>query len=97
MTEKKPPKQFSLVPYAKINIRDKDNTMPRIKPPQIARQPAPNLAPPGMVGIRSTPGTVAAKPVIEKPKKTFSLDRNGDLTREFKPLAAKAPDKDRGR
>ena len=36
------------------NIRDKDNAAPRPKPPSIARYPAPNMAPIGAVGIKTT-------------------------------------------
>lgn len=100
MEEKKLKKHFSLA-AARAQIRDKDNAQPRVKPPALARTPQPNLAPSGMVGIRVPLTKVVAKivPVAEPAKapKKFSLDYKGDLTRIFKPLAAKSPDKDRGR
>ena len=36
-------------------LRDKDNAAPPHPKPESARQPAPNLAPPGMAGIRAGP------------------------------------------
>ena len=35
-------------------FRDKDNAAPRVPPPEQATKPAPNLAPPGMMGIRTS-------------------------------------------
>jgi hypothetical protein len=93
MDEKKLSKHFSLA-AARPQIRDKDNAEPRVKPPVMARDPAPNLAPPGMVGIRRTPETVLAKPVTKEPEKSF---RDGDLSRKFTPLAMKGKDDDRSR
>lgn len=96
MTEKPPRKRFSLVPHARIKtqIRDKDNAQPTPKPPRNA-EPAPHLAPMGSVGIRIKPGHVLARQEPEPPKRRFTLDRNGDMTREFK-AASRTSDKDRG-
>jgi hypothetical protein len=100
MDEKKLKKHFSLA-AARPQIRDKDNAQPRVKPPAMARVPQPNLAPPGMVGIRSPMPKLVARSVpkaeAEKAPAKFSLDRRGYLTRTFKPLAAKKPEPGRDR
>jgi hypothetical protein len=44
-----------------------------------------------MSGLKVRPGYVFGKPDVEKPRKNYSLDRNGDLTKEFKPIAARKP------
>ncbi|MEL6646137.1 MAG: hypothetical protein AAFQ05_00305 [Pseudomonadota bacterium] len=36
------------------HLRDKDNAQPRVQPPQGVTKPAPNLAPPGMSGIKTS-------------------------------------------
>lgn len=48
----KPTKRFNF--RAKLDLaplRDKDNAKPKLKP-TFAKKPAPNLAPPGCVGIK---------------------------------------------
>lgn len=65
-------------------LRDKDNTDPKLKP-EFATKPAPNLAPPGMVGIRSStrqeqpePPKPEAKLVIfDKPRRPDNLYIDG--------------------
>ena len=63
-------------------IRDKDNAKPRPTPPSYVSKPAPNLAPPGTLGIKrsSQIGPFAVK----KPKKRFRLGHGDDLVPEFK-------------
>lgn len=50
--EKRPKKPFSLAGSKEPVVRDKDNAAPRIKPPELVRLPHPQLAPPGMSGIK---------------------------------------------
>lgn len=68
-------------------IRDKDNAKPRPTPPSYVTKPAPNLAPPGTLGIKrsSQIGPFAVK----KPKKRFKLGYGDDLVPEFKTVAGK--------
>ncbi|PHR93146.1 MAG: hypothetical protein COA69_04130 [Robiginitomaculum sp.] len=88
--------------FEKKNLRDKDNAAPRIKPPRNVRVAPRGFAPPGMVGIRPSPqlnnnrlkSGQAPKP--PRPPKRFALGKSGDLKKEFKPLVAKSPIKDRG-
>jgi len=95
MTDEKLTKRFNLVAAPPgPNLRTKDNAQPRIKPPRIVWESPRGLAPPGMVGLRVKPGHDLAQPEPPKPpKRKFVLDRHGDLTREFTPLAQR---KDRG-
>ena len=83
MADKKP-----FVPYADVEKvkRElmKDNAQPRIKPPQMATKPQPNLAPPGMVGIRTEKRFALGK-APAPPKPEFSPTQ-GNLRREFKSL-----------
>ena len=82
MTGKKP-----FVPYADIaKVKRelmKDNAQPRVKPPEMARMPQPNLAPPGMVGIKTEKRFTLPK---APPKPEFPPTQ-GSLRREFKSLA----------
>ncbi|MFM9977230.1 MAG: hypothetical protein ACKVOP_04205 [Sphingomonadaceae bacterium] len=77
-------------------IRDKDNAQPRIAPPQAVRTPHPQLAPPGMSGIKTTARLGHA---IEPPKLKRLEFQSGVTTREFKSLVQTPPGKthDRGR
>lgn len=63
-------------------IRDKDNAGHRPNPPSYVTKPAPNLAPPGTLGIKrsSQIGPFAPK----KSKKHFKLGYGDDLVPEFK-------------
>ena len=74
------------VPYADIaKVKRelmKDNAQPRVKPPEMAHTPQPNLAPPGMVGIRTEKRFTLPK---APPKPEFSPTQ-GNLKREFKSL-----------
>lgn len=76
----------------KDQIRDKNNAHPEHKPQLSQSKPRPNLAPGGAVGIRQ--GLPAQE--IKKPKKRFELGKGGDLKREFKSIAPKNHDKDKG-
>lgn len=51
MTELSPKKRFTFHADPDQQIRDKDNAKPALKP-SFAEKPAPNLAPPGCIGIR---------------------------------------------
>lgn len=75
-------------------IRDRDNAMPRVKPPELVRTPPPTLAPPGMVGIRRPllrPGY--GPPPEPLTKQPASPDKAPDLTRSFNDLT---PTKSKG-
>lgn len=61
----------------------KDNAQPRIKPPHIATQPQPNLAPMGMVGTTRFQITNSFTPS----KKPFTPEQ-GNLKREFQSLVS---------
>lgn len=93
MSDNKPRKPFTLAADGKRTLRTKDNAKPRIRPPQQVQKPAPNLAPPGMSGLRLKPGTTLARPQSPTsdpkpaPTKRFGLHTSkGQLTRTFKPL-----------
>jgi hypothetical protein len=104
MQDQRPPKPFKLltstnskaesktnsIPTARV-LPDKDNAQPRIKPPNLAQYPAPNLAPHGMSGIK----TMAARQQAAQhvPKQPFKAGNGGELSKVFKPIAAKSPDK----
>ncbi|MFV1582663.1 MULTISPECIES: hypothetical protein [unclassified Phaeobacter] len=73
-------------------LRDKDNANPELKPKLSESKPRPNLAPGGSMGIRQgLPPREAGTP-----KKRFELGKGGELTREFKSIAPKGHDKDKG-
>lgn len=78
------------------NIRDKDNAQPRIVPPQQVRTPHPQLAPPGMSGIKTT--ARLGHPIAPPKLKRLEF-QSGVTTRDFKSLAQKPPTKthERGR
>lgn len=69
-------------------IRDKDNTAPRPPPPRAVREPAPNLAPGGALGIRR--GLPTQKP--PEPKHSFI---KGDASKTFKSIVPPSKDNDR--
>lgn len=99
MKEREIKKRFRLVatPAKKDEpkIRDKDNAKPRPIPPSYVTKPAPNIAPPGTLGIKrsSQIGPFAPK----KPKKRFTLGHGDDLVPEFKTVADKNRKRDDGR
>ena len=68
MSDNKPRKPFTLAAEGKPTLRTKDNAKPRIRPPQPVNKPAPNLAPPGMSGLRPKPGTTLTQPQAQSPK-----------------------------
>lgn len=89
MSDNKPRKPFTLAAEGKPILRTKDNAKPRIRPPQQVQKPAPNLAPPGMSGLRPMQGLTQPQAQSPKPAppKRFKLHSNkGQLTRTFKPL-----------
>lgn len=93
MSDNKPRKPFTLAAEGKSVLRTKDNAKPRIKPPQPVNKPAPNLAPPGMSGLRPKPGLTLPDPKHPSPQpkpaqqKRFQLHTGkGQLSRTFKPL-----------
>ena len=86
---------FSMKDLKPLNIRDKDNVQMQPKPPMHIQHP--RLAPTGSSGIkldRMPPPQQARQQ--EKPQRP-SLDRElgkpSNVHKEFKPLAAKTPDK----
>jgi hypothetical protein len=90
---KAPRKPFNLeADPDKDQIRDKDNTAPEHKPKLDQSKPRPNLAPLGSIGIREG----LPQREADKPKKRFELGKGGDLKREFKSIAPKDHDKDKG-
>lgn len=81
MANDRPTKPFNLHAEPEA-LRDKDNTSPKLAPKLPDKKPAPNLAPGGTMGIQR------GLPVPEKDQaKRFSFQRNGDLTRQFNPVA----------
>ena len=88
--------------FEKKNLRDKDNAMPRIKPPRNVHIAPRGFAPPGMSGIKPSPSIdksrmpVGQTPKPPQPKKRFALGKSGELKKEFKPLVSKSPDKGHG-
>ena len=92
MTDKRPFKAFNQVARKPVE-RTKDNAAPRIKPPSIVTMPPPDLAPPGMAGVRPKRFALAQAP--QAPKREFSPGDSGNLKRTFKPLA-QATGKDHG-
>lgn len=109
MRDPQPPKKpFSLpntklskeVPSATIEkqqtvANSRDNAMPRMPPPSFARTPAPNLAPPGMSGIKRSAQPTNLPHLI--PKETFKAGAGGELTKAFKSIAEPTPNKDHNR
>ena len=88
MPDKTPKKPFNLHADPKDTpIRDKDNVETRLKPKH--QRSAPNLAPTGNLGIkRDLPNSEPAKT-----RKRFTIKKAGDLSKEFKSIAPKSPDK----
>lgn len=76
----------------KDQLRDKDNAVPEHNPKLSQSTPRPNLAPGGSMGIRQG----LPQRQADKPQKRFELGKGGDLTREFKSIAPKSHDKDKG-
>lgn len=95
MNEREVKKRFALAADAqrKTVIRDKDNASLQPRPPAQAKHPAPNLAPPGMSGIKPA-SRIGRSPAPPKPKR-FQLGKGNDLTGTFKPLARPGKDKSR--
>jgi hypothetical protein len=86
---------FSLAARASPQtIRDKDNAQPRVAPPQQVRVPHPQLAPPGMSGIK-TSRKLALPGDPPKPKRQEF--ESGFASREFKSLVQSPSGKDRSR
>lgn len=91
MPDKTPKKPFNLHADPKDTpIRDKDNVETKLQPKHLPINPAPNLAPTGSLGIKRnlTIGTERTK--------RFKIKKAGDLSKEFKSIAPKSPNKDRG-
>lgn len=74
-------------------VRDKDNANPKLEPKLAKKEPAPNLAPMGSIGIRRGLRT----PQKQQATKRFSLSKPSNMKQEFKFAARNAPDKDRSR
>ena len=76
------------------NIRDKDNAGLEPAAPRWAQHPRPNIAPPGMSGIKRNmpvPQTARTNKAPRWLKHEF-----GDKARKFKPIVPKSRDKDHG-
>ncbi|MFQ6550609.1 hypothetical protein AADZ90_021915 [Aestuariibius sp. 2305UL40-4] len=74
-------------------LRDKDNAAPRVPPPHLASKPAPNLAPPGMLGIkRNLPQREQDKGQYKTLREAFQVKASG----RFTPIVRNDPEKDRG-
>lgn len=86
---------FSLAARASPQtVRDKDNAQPRVAPPQEVRVPHPQLAPPGMSGIKSSRKLGL---VQDAPKAKRQEFESGFAAREFKSLVQSPSGKDRSR
>ena len=85
-----PRKPFNL--GAKPPERDKDNADFRHPPPNYSRKPPPNLAPPGMSGIKRNQPSKNDGHEPEKPR--FALGERGKLKKIFQPIAS--PNKNKG-
>lgn len=83
MADKTPFKPFNRMAKPERVQVVKDNAQPRVKPPQMAHKPQPNLAPPGMSGIRTEKRFAFQKPPAPKPE---FAPTQGNLRREFKSL-----------
>lgn len=92
ISDRRMSKPFAVAAKELSHIRDKDNAAPQPTPPAQAKRPAPNLAPPGMSGIKRSwqIGSPASKP--PKSEKQFELERNGDLRRAFTAQAGSSDD-----
>lgn len=77
----------------RTQIRDKDNANPKLEPKLAKKEPAPNLAPMGSMGIRRGLPT----PQKQQAAKRFSLGKPSTMKQEFKFAARQAPEKDRSR
>lgn len=87
----RPKKPFTLAanPDQELEtIRDKDNAAPELPAPSSARSSRPNLAPPGMSGIKRNLPSPAPQKAEDK------LPNPSDLTKAFMPLARLQKDKD---
>lgn len=89
MPDKTPKKSFNLHANPKdAPIRDKDNVETRLEPKH--QRSAPNLAPTGNLGIKRD------LPTSTQPAKRFTIRKAGDLSKEFKSIVSKSPDKGHG-
>ncbi len=94
MPDKRPTKPFNLhADPDQDKIRDKDNVSPKLQPTHLPIKPAPNLAPAGMAGIkRGLPSNADQS----KRAKRFTINKKGELSKKFKSIAPKSPDRGRG-
>ena len=94
MPDHRPTKPFNLnADPDRMKVRDKDNAKPQLQPKHLPINPAPNLAPTGSLGIKRN------LPSSNEPAKTtkrFTIKKAGDLSKEFKSVAPKSPDKGHG-
>ena len=73
------------------HLREKDNAAPRVPPPQQAMKPAPNLAPPGMAGVkRDLPSQTPERSPFKSLREAFQ----SQAAPRFKPIPPREPDKD---
>ena len=88
MPDKTPKNLFNLhADPDKMKVRDKDNAKPKLQPKHLPINPAPNLAPTGSLGIKRD------LPTSTQPAKHFTVKKAGDLSKEFKSIAVRSPDK----
>ncbi|MCE8001004.1 MAG: hypothetical protein HEP70_19340 [Rhodobiaceae bacterium] len=59
-------------------VRDQNNAQMRPAPPRLANKPAPNLAPPGMAGIKRKSPTPTVAPSFSKAPAGLSVDYSKD-------------------
>ena len=86
--------QFTLADLPKSPIRDKDNAMPRIPPPKTVQIPHPQLAPPGMSGIKTQEKRFTLTgPLPERPKPKIEMGQEGRVKRAFEPHVQAPPGK----
>ncbi|MBL1438164.1 MAG: hypothetical protein COB08_018425 [Rhodobacteraceae bacterium] len=91
MPDKTPKNPFNLhADPDKMKVRDKDNAKPKLQLKHLPINPAPNLAPTGSLGIKR------GLPSDKGHSKRFTIKKAGDLTKEFKSIAPKSPEKDHG-
>lgn len=98
MTEREMTKRFRLAATSERNepkIRDKDNAGHRPPPPKAVTRPAPNLAPPGSVGIKRA--SQIGPGIRTKPAKRFRLGEGSELADTFSPIARPGTDRSRDR